>query len=63
MTEAPLVLMVILKPGTSNAQVVGLRYAFKTYPGVQEVLPVGPGEQMEMAAMLDLLHSQPPLVP
>jgi hypothetical protein len=62
MSEA-LVLMVILKPETAHAQVVGLRHAFMSYPGVQEVLPARAGELAEVAAVLDIVNTQSPTAP
>jgi hypothetical protein len=63
-SKPPVVLMVVLEPGTPDAQVIGLSHAFATYPCVNEVLPVCADEQGEVAAALDLLVAvQPPLVP
>jgi hypothetical protein len=52
--------MVILRPGTPEAQAIGLMHAFRTYPGVEEVLPARAGELAEVAAVLDMVNTESP---
>jgi hypothetical protein len=52
----PAILIVVLKPETAAAQARGLMHAFRTYPGVAEVLPAESDEIAEVARLLEMVQ-------
>lgn len=53
--QAPRVLLVVLERDIEPAQARGNMRAFRTYPGVEDVLPAQPGDGDEVAAIMDLI--------